>query len=165
MIKWKKSTWKRHIDLYEEESVLGRIEFKSIWKQDAAVQLADHKFSVSSTGFWKKTILFREDEGFVEDKELARLRLNAWRTSGTITMADGLVYHWKSDNIWNNRWRIEDETGEVLLRFQERFSWNYKGEVYELAEWPDSYLRFLLILIGVFAVSIYRENASAAAAT
>jgi hypothetical protein len=164
MINWKKSGWKRNIKLFDDEQPIGAILFKNIWKQDAEAQFADRNFRIAPSGFWKKSIEFWEDEGFVEDKLLATLQLNTWRNGGTITTSGGNEYHWKNENIWNTRWKLEDAEGEVLLRFRERFSWNYKGEVIELVDWPEPDLRYLLILTGIFAVSIYRENASAGAA-
>ena len=107
------SALRREFELRAGDTVLARLEFRSMFGSLATLQSEEGSWTFKRIGFWRSRVSIR---ALTEDRDLATFTNNTWTAGGTLEMADGRQFRANS-NFWMTTFQFTDGNDEPLVRF------------------------------------------------
>ncbi|MHA4843052.1 hypothetical protein ACX0G7_02755 [Flavitalea antarctica] len=149
---------KRGLQLLENDTLVGKIEYTSRFKMDAVATVLDQRWKITQSGFWKTSLEFRGQESpFTKIKIQPTFggKLD-WKGS------DGKTYTFRKIKWWKNTWAWYDQSDKMLIELRPDYSFTKKQAFISIKDnnLPDYRL---MILIGIFIFQIQKSRAAAAA--
>jgi hypothetical protein len=149
---------KRGLQLFEDNTQVGRIEYTKRFRLDSVATILDQRWKITQSGFWKSFLEFRGQEG-----PFTKIKIHPtfggkleWKSS------DGKLYTFRRIKWWKNTWAWYDANDKPIIEIRPSFSFSNKQAFITIHNnsLPDYRL---MILIGMFIFQIQKRRAAAAA--
>ena len=145
----------RGFELTRNGEILGTLRRPTIWSQNVFATTPAGDWIFRPCGFWRTQAEIVDSES---RQTLARFKTK-WSRSGTLTFADGQVFHLARKSAWRPRWIVTNEAGEPVLGLRTR---EKSVEIEKGLAISESRLA-LLILFTLCRVRQAQEDAASAA--
>jgi hypothetical protein len=119
------SLFRREYEFRSVNELLAKMYFPSVFSLTAVVEGFDDKYEIIRPSFWKTDIAIRK---FGYDMSFASLTTNFFRTRGSIDLQNGKKLNLKF-GAFRKSCQVFSESGELLLLFQNRFSFKQQNIV------------------------------------
>jgi hypothetical protein len=162
-------TFERKFELRLGDLIFARIDFQKMTGSLAVAECDSDRWTFKRVGFFNPRVTIRQ-EGTEVDRGIYTPKWSG--ASGTLQMADGTSYQWRSANFWATRMEWSDSTGKALVTFRSgvdnsKFSDVFKTQAtleFSPEARPASELP-LLVLLGWYLVILHHEDTAATAAS
>ena len=119
------SFFKREYEFRSSNEQLAKMYFPKFFSLTAVVEGFNDKLEIYRPNFWKTETVIRK---YGYDLSFASLNSNFFRTKGTIDLPHGKKVHLKF-GAFKKSCQVIDESNELLLLFQNKFSFKDKNIV------------------------------------
>lgn len=162
-LRWQQpAALRQEYELRADNTSIATLTFRSNWGSFARAESADGCWTFKRVGFWQTRSTVRRCDSTID---LAIFQHNTWSGGGTLSLADGPVFH-LSTNTWQTKLDVLDAQQVALLHyassglFKLGASLTVEPHARALAELP------WLVMFGWYViVMLYRDTAATTAAT
>lgn len=122
------STDKKTFQLTENGQQLGEIIYENLFFLKAEIHLGNaEKYKVAPVGFFGTSISVTQSE-----TQIATLSLS-WNGKIVISFQDGQEFSLKLNDIFSNKYILEDKNKETILQINSKFNWRQFQYTYDIA--------------------------------
>jgi hypothetical protein len=154
-----KSHWlKRGLQLFEDNTQVGKIEYTKRFRMDAIATILDQRWKITQSGFWRSSLEFRGQEG-----PLTKIKIHPtfggkleWQSS------DGKTYFFRKTKWWKNTWAWYDKDDKAVIEIRPDHSFTRRQAFISIHNKELADYR-LMILIGILIFQIQKAHKAAAA--
>ena len=119
------SFFKREYEFRSSNELIAKMYFPKFFSLTAVVEGFEEKYEIVRPSFWKSEIAIRK---YGYDLTFATLTTNFFRTKGSINLQNGRKLNLKF-GAFKKSCQVLDESGDLLLLFQNKFSFKDKNIV------------------------------------
>lgn len=147
---------RRTFELRSGERLVATLAMRSVWGTLARAETAAACWTFKRVGFFQQRVEVRPCDS---DTSIGMFVNATWAGGGTLTMPDGRTFR-ATTNFWSTKWRIEDEHGAELLRFDYGGVFRLRAHVHvadharDLAELP------LLLTLSWYLIVMLAQDAA-----
>lgn len=128
---------------------LGELAYANLFYLKAEIRLANTEvYTIKPKGFLGTSIKVTQ-----QGMEIADLHMT-WRGHVIFAFSDGHEFALKGKGTWNNRYSLENETGETLLHLEPQFSWNKFNYNYYIPFTKNPH-DTLLVMLGIYGANYF----------
>lgn len=148
-------------ELRAGDTPIATLTFRSAWGSFARAESADGCWTFKRVGFWQTRTTVRRCE---DETDLATFRHNTWSGGGTLTFADGRVFH-LTTNTWQTKLEVLDAHEVPLLHYASKglfklgAALTVEPHALSAPELP------LLVLFGWYAIVMMHNDSATTTAT
>lgn len=141
----------------ESGDLIGTMEKPSVWKSLALVDAPGARLELDRAWSWRGGYRIPVRSAGTGD-EIALFKPNTWTAGGTLTFANGRIYHWKS-NTWGSKWTWIDEQDEPVLGFAVGGFMKPNADVHFDTAEPET---LVLLFLGWYLYTLYLSDSATA---
>ena len=154
------STDKKTFQLTENGQRLGEISYENLFFLKAEINLVNtEKYKVAPVGFFGSSISVTQNE-----TPIASLSLS-WNGKIIITFQDGQEFVLKLNDIFSDKYTIENKDKEKLIEIKSKFNWRafqYTHDISYNVEYQNKPEEMLLVMLGIYSVNYFIATMSGA---
>ncbi len=155
-----KSIDKKTFQLTDKGQLLGEIIYENLFLLKATINITDAAaYKIKPVGFFNSSIAVTKDE-----TNIANISLG-WNGQIVIALQDGKEYMLKLNNIFSNKYILENKHKESLLQIESKFNWRLFQYTYDISynvECQDKANDTLLVLLSIYSVNYFIATMSGA---
>ena len=155
-----KSTDKKTFQLTENGQQIGEIIYENLFFLKAEINMGDsEKYKIKPVGFFGTSISVTHNE-----IQIASLYLS-WSGQIVITFQEGQEFTLKLNNIFSNKYIIENKDKEKLIQLEAKFNWrefHYNYDITYNLGYDKKSADKLLLLLAVYAANFFIATMSGA---
>jgi len=156
-LKWQQAdTWGKNYELVSPDGeIVARLVRPSWWKEYTEVDAPGMRWSFERKGLFRQRIVIK---AVATGDEPARFDCSL--SGGTLTFADGRVYHWKSGNFWGSKWVWTTPDDQPVIGFRSGGILRFTGELElsQVAAQTDSLA--LMLFLGWYLVTLSHQDST-----
>ena len=116
---------RRAYALHVDGAIVGSLRWPKPFSYRAGAECADGRWAFAAQGVFQRSVVAMP---VGSDIVVAQLTPRFF-CRGTLAVAAGRAYDWRSEDIWGWKWRFEDESGRTIVRIERTGFFTLKADV------------------------------------